>query len=95
MSLTVFESPSSAPSRPETTTERNRRLCREAFCNLDSVYPAGERVGTAPHTDAWMQGDRWGNVERIGPRNLRIYVRLDSGRLGSFLPADLRRERDA
>lgn len=73
--------------RNETTEERNRRLKKEAWINLQSEYKG--RVATHPATDAWMRGDRFGTVEKIGRRNLRIYVRLDSGRLQSFLPHNL------
>lgn len=44
------------------------------------------RVELHPATDAWMQGDRFGVVERIGKR--WIYVRLD--RSQRILPFSLR-----
>lgn len=76
--------------RPETPKEHSRRIHKETYWNLQSVFPRGQRVEAAPHTDAWMKGDRHGTVERIGRRNLRIYVRMDrSGKLLSFLPENL------
>jgi hypothetical protein len=41
-----------------------------------------DRVAIAPHTDAWMRGDRYGVVETLGPR--WVGVRTDSGRLRKF-----------
>jgi hypothetical protein len=61
-------------------------------------FVAGQRVQTHPATDAWMMGQRYGTVERVGrdPRckPLVVFVRMDaSGRLQRFrsfnlLPAD-------
>lgn len=76
--------------RPVTPEEHNRRIRKEAYWNLQSAFPRGQRVEAAPHTDAWMKGDRMGTVERIGRRDLRIYVRMDrSGKLLSFVPSNL------
>lgn len=41
---------------------------------VDNLEP-GERVATAPHTDAWMMGDRYGVITKIGPK--WIHVRME------------------
>lgn len=43
----------------------------------------GDRVATCPHTDAFMAGDRFGTVTKIGRRWL--HVQMDSGRRRKFL----------
>lgn len=51
-------------------------------------FTVGDRVETAPHTDTWMSGDRYGAVTKIG--RSYIYVRLErSGRELSFAPSFL------
>jgi hypothetical protein len=41
------------------------------------------RIATLPHTDAWMQGDRYGTVTAIGRK--WIHVRMErSGRVRAF-----------
>lgn len=52
-----------------------------------SEFEPGRRVATHPATDVWMQGDRYGVVERVGGR--WIYVRLDSGRRVKMAPANV------
>lgn len=56
-------------------------------------FTIGDRVQTHPATDAWIQGDRFGDVVRIGADdkgNARVTVRMDkSGRLIRFAPTDL------
>jgi hypothetical protein len=48
-------------------------------------FTVGDRVETLPHTDAWMQGDRYGRVVKVG-RQL-VHVVMDrSGRLRKFHP---------
>ncbi|MDP2619896.1 MAG: hypothetical protein Q8P46_06920 [Hyphomicrobiales bacterium] len=47
-----------------------------------------DRVQTHPATNAWMQGDRYGNVVHVG-RKL-VYVIMDrSNRFRGFLPDNL------
>ena len=43
----------------------------------------GQRVATMAHTDAWMQGDRYGTVIKVGRKYL--HVQMDSGRKLRFL----------
>lgn len=43
----------------------------------------GVRVQARPHTDAWMSGDRYGAVAKVGRKWL--HVRMDSGRVRKFL----------
>ena len=49
------------------------------------MLPIGTRVQIHPAHDAWMRGDRFGTVERIGMRHKgarTVFVRMDrSGRL--------------
>lgn len=41
----------------------------------DFEYEAGDRVELHPVTDAWMQGDKFGQIERVGLHF--VYVRMD------------------
>lgn len=51
-------------------------------------FSIGARVESHPATDAWMRGDRYGVVVRIG-RKL-VYVRMDrSGHTLRFSPDNL------
>ena len=51
-------------------------------------YRVGQRVQAHPATDTWMRGDRYGTVERVGRRYIR--VRMDrSGHLKRFTPDNL------
>jgi len=42
----------------------------------------GQRVATMAHTDAFMQGDRFGTVTKVGRKYL--HVLMDSGRTRRF-----------
>tara|TARA_R110000744_G_C19045732_1_gene527208 strand:+ start:71 stop:268 length:198 start_codon:yes stop_codon:yes gene_type:complete len=58
----------------------------EYFYNLADFNP-GDRVQSHPATDAWMAGDRYGNVTKVGRKY--VSVKLDtSGRTKRF-PVDL------
>lgn len=47
----------------------------------------GDRVELHPATDAWMQGDRYGTVERITRDQEKVVVLMDkSGRTLRFVP---------
>jgi hypothetical protein len=47
------------------------------------MYKLGQRIKIHPATDAWMQGDRYGVVVKVG-RDL-VHVRCDaSGRVRKF-----------
>lgn len=49
-----------------------------------------QRVQALPHTDAWMQGDRYGEVRVVESQGTVIYVLMDrSGRCRKFLVSDL------
>lgn len=51
-------------------------------------YKPGQRVGTHPATDEWMQGDRFGTVTKAGRK--WVTVRLDrSNRVRRFHPDNL------
>ena len=57
---------------------------------LLDMWHIGDRVELAPHLDAWMAGDRYGNVESKGRRY--IHVRMDkSGKLRKVSPENLTR----
>ena len=48
----------------------------------------GDRVELHPATDAWMSGDRFGTVEKMG--RALIHVRMDrSGRLRTIHPSNI------
>ncbi|PSL04116.1 hypothetical protein CLV30_106119 [Haloactinopolyspora alba] len=50
-------------------------------------FTIGQRVEAHPATDAWMSGDQFGNVQKIGRKY--VHVLMDrSGRVRKF-PADL------
>lgn len=53
-------------------------------------FAIGDRVEIHPGTDAWMMGDRFGVVEKIGRR--LIHIKMDrSGRVLRFLPETVNR----
>jgi hypothetical protein len=53
-----------------------------------TTYILGQRLATRPHTDVWMQGDRYGTVEFLG--RTKIGLRMDrSGRLLHFRATSL------
>ena len=43
----------------------------------------GTRVSPMPHTDAWISGQRWGKVTKVGSK--WVHVRMDSGKNQKFL----------
>lgn len=45
---------------------------------LTDLFHIGQRVQTAPHTDAWMSGDRFGEVISVGHK----WVQMRSERSG-------------
>lgn len=52
-------------------------------------FTVGQRVQMATHTDAWMRGDRYGTVEKVGIKY--VHVRMDkSGRLIRFSPGNVK-----
>ena len=53
-------------------------------------YAYNDRVETHPATDAWMQGDCFGNVADDSKEGKMILVKLDSGRRLPFARRDLR-----
>lgn len=51
-------------------------------------FAVGQRVESHPATDAWIFGDRYGEVVKVG-RNL-VHVKMDrSGRTLKFLPRNI------
>jgi hypothetical protein len=53
-----------------------------------SEFSQGDRVSMHPATDAWMMGDRYGDVVAVGRKVIR--VRMDrSGRLRRVEPNNL------
>lgn len=57
--------------------------------NAAAQHPSiGRRVELAPHLDAWMAGDRYGVVVKVGRKY--HYVKMDrSGRTLCVLPSAL------
>lgn len=52
-------------------------------------FTPGQRVETHPATDAWMSGERFGTVEKLGTKS--VHVRMDvSLALKRFHPTNLR-----
>jgi hypothetical protein len=50
--------------------------------NTVATFTVGQRVELHPATDAWMQGDRFGVVVKLG----RVYVHVKMDRSGRTLP---------
>lgn len=57
---------------------------------LEAIYRIGSRIEMAPHSDAWMQGDRYAEVVKVGRKLL--HARFDrSGRYGKVHPSQVAR----
>jgi hypothetical protein len=53
-----------------------------------SGFSKGDRIETHPATDAWMSGDRFGEIVKVGRD--KLHVKMDrSGRTRKFLPRDI------
>ena len=51
-------------------------------------FKVGDRVQIHPATDAWMQGDRFGDIARLG--RFLVHVKMDhSGRVRAFRPESI------
>lgn len=63
----------------------------DTYCHEQaSEFRVGDRVELHPAHDAWMRGDRYATVERIG-RSTIVWVRSDkSGRVRWLHAASLR-----
>jgi hypothetical protein len=60
--------------------------------NKDNVFEGGSRVECHPACDAWMQGDRYGEViAQVEGEESMVCVKMDSGRILNF-PPDLVRK---
>jgi hypothetical protein len=64
-------------------------LVKDSLQKHPAEFPVDARVATHPATDAWMQGDRYGNVRGTNKHGL-VNVKLDSGRTRAFKPEDLK-----
>lgn len=54
----------------------------------DRFFPVGCCIQTHPATDAWMKGDRYGEV--IGHNSMYVSVKMDkSGKKLKFHPANI------
>lgn len=60
--------------KPDALPEQARRFFN-SFVSEVHDYATGERVELHPGTDAWMQGDRYGEVVKVTPS--WVYVRMD------------------
>lgn len=55
---------------------------------LLSQFEVGDRVETNPATDAWMSGDRYGEVVKIG--RFYLHVKMDrSGKTRRIVPENI------
>lgn len=53
-----------------------------------SQYGVGDRVELAPHTDAWLAGDRYGEVIKIG--RFYLHIKMDrSGKVRRMVPENM------
>lgn len=57
------------------------------MASTTAEHPVGARVTLHPASDAWMRGDRYGIVERVGRKF--YHVRMDSGRLLKVTPRNI------
>jgi hypothetical protein len=51
------------------------------------VVNVGDKVQSHPATDAWMQGDRFGEVVKVGRKY--VHVKMDSGKIRRFTTSNL------
>lgn len=52
------------------------------------IVKVGDRVESHPATDAWIRGDRFGEIVKIGRKY--IHVQMDrSGRVRRFIPQNV------
>lgn len=57
---------------------------------LSNQFQVQQRVQCAPHTTAWMQGDRYGEVRDLESEGAVVFVLMDrSGKCRKFLVSDL------
>lgn len=55
---------------------------------LLSQYSVGDRVELHPATDAWMMGDRYGEVVKIG--RFYLHIKMDrSGKVRKVVPENM------
>ena len=55
---------------------------------LLAQYDVGDRVELSPATDAWMAGDRYGEVIRIGL--FYLHIKMDtSGKIRKVVPENM------
>lgn len=59
-----------------------------AWRNRPEPFVIGERVATQPYTDAWMAGDRFGKITKMGWS--RVTVKCDSGKTRRFDWSDIK-----
>lgn len=58
------------------------------MARLTFEHPVGSRVQLHPATDAWMQGDKYGEVVKVGTKY--VHVRMDrSGRVLKVTPRNI------
>lgn len=58
---------------------------------LLSQYKVGDRIELHPTTDAWMMGDRYGEVKAIG--RFYLHVKMDrSGKIRKVVPENVLRK---
>ena len=60
----------------------HHQRCRNVF---ECRYIVGERVQLHPATDAWMQGDRFGCIVKIGRKYIHVVMDI-SGRKLRVIP---------
>lgn len=57
---------------------------------LLEMFKPFQRVEVAPHTNAWISGDRFGDVVKIG--RFYVHVKMDrSGKVRKFVPENIGR----
>lgn len=56
---------------------------------LLAMYEVGDRVEVGTHTDAWMRGERYGEIVSIG--RFYLHIKMDaSGRTLKFVPENVK-----
>ena len=53
-------------------------------------FNVGDRIQVLPHVDRWMQGDRYGNVTKIGHKFVHVSMDM-SGGIAIFSPENIKK----
>jgi hypothetical protein len=85
----VERRPSQSPiSGPHTSREAAKQWLRDQGAPVPQDFSVGDRIQLHPATDAWMRGDRFGQIRKITQKF--YHVAMDgSGRVLRVPPHDI------